>query len=1070
MTKETIDKVRNLFDENNIWGLDRFHLYIHAVIAEFVFSDSDSAAQFSDYRAAWNSSKAEVFKKYLSVISIEGENVLFELCNYVHSSDGIDFICSVSPDLFTGDICALFGYLSTGQVSRRAFIYNLIKLFALYRYRAFLYSCSYPLSPSRFSNDEILMLIYTYFDGWQHAVTYTRLLGFRENIIELWLLAFGAPFVSEKVRATGVAGIMNDLADLGFSKEDALEIFYICKTACSFDLKKVEDPFSYFRKILTTRLDNELQVKADDLGNELPSPGEAFYLKEEMFNKILRKWKEIDTVDFVRATMFTEYSKNIAVENSLAMPYLYKHYSRANGIIIFDANPDFVLRTAKLELCTVTDILFVQSSRQLAMLYKQRFPNLKFAFYQRDGEKETTLIQFDIEDQYLGKELRFVSQPVTKVYGAAIIFARRETEQMLSKVANTFADKIDENGFVYLFCPNSLLDTEGRSIRRDLTIRYDFLWIQLLPTDTSSAWLKKNIIVCLNRKEKKKSRDISLIHTALYDSPTHDDVALICQDPWAIKISQNDFLNSPHTVKQLWEQCRSKTESMKPRKTRKWEFSAEIVLWYNWSNNRGRVQYYSVPTDKQFVINPLPRGKRLTPSYAYSANTVEQAEKVFAERIWIDEFKSVILEDIKRAYKNQPITLKTFWYCYENELRGKTGYNFETAKKLFESQEISNLLSDGQCCLETYQSILESVLIGNNKKDHIKIWRTLNAIISLANQSGRFMPNTISDYVRSLVEKDRGYQQVRNNLAKRSYEMEEERKMLSVLHGNLPEKGMFIGAAINFYCGIILRQICALTWKDYVKLFGDEAGQLLIAKTLTNTDEIKALGVDEKNMLRKVPVVKELAKILDARLEFVRNKLKAENKDISEAEIMALPIVSKDDLKTKCTPDDIKLAKNQMEDAAGIEPMEVSISKIGAKVTDLNEYSGDRFRSNFYYRALQTCNMSRAEANYIYGISLPTTFSKHYCDYTSEFAQVMLCRKLERWTSMHREKENKKGITESKIVPVGRKIRIDQKAFHRSAVELRMNVHTEEITEGCRELIVMINDDRGVNLTIRKQR
>jgi len=71
---------------------------------------------------------------------------------------------------------------------------------------------------------------------------------------------------------------------------------------------------------------------------------------------------------------------------------------------------------------------------------------------------------------------------------------------------------------------------------------------------------------------------------------------------------------------------------------------------------------------------------------------------------------------------------------------------------------------------------------------------------------------------------------------------------------------------------------------------------------------------------------------------------------------------------------------------------------------------------------------------------------------------------------MHREKENKKGVTERKIAPVGRKIRIDQKVFHRSAVELRMNVNTEEITEGCRELIVMINDDRGVNLTIRKQR
>ena len=70
------------------------------------------------------------------------------------------------------------------------------------------------------------------------------------------------------------------------------------------------------------------------------------------------------------------------------------------------------------------------------------------------------------------------------------------------------------------------------------------------------------------------------------------------------------------------------------------------------------------------------------------AKTIERAEKKFAERIWTNDFKSFIIEDIKRAYKNRPITLKTFWYCQEDELRGKTGYNFETAKKLFASHEI----------------------------------------------------------------------------------------------------------------------------------------------------------------------------------------------------------------------------------------------------------------------------------------------------------------------------------------------------------------------------------------------
>lgn len=1067
MSKESINKIRELFDRENIThSLDRFYFYIHAVIADFVFS----LEQFSNFRDAWLSPEADSYKKYLSAIPSDKENVLYELCNYIHDSNGVDFISSASPDLFVGDISTMFDYLNKGQIDRRTFVYNLIKLFALIKYRKYLFKLGYPSSFSRPSNDKLLMSVETSFDGWEFGNLFSQLPHFREELQDLWLLAFGAPFAPKKVKSTGVASIMKELSKLGLSKEVALELFYICKTATSFDLKKIADPFSYFRKILTTRLDDDFYVEADDLGEELTSPGEAFYLKEDMFNKILSKWKEIDTADFVRSILFTEYSQNLCAENSLAMPYFLRHCTQANGIIVFDANPDFILKASEFEFGAGENILFVQNSRRLAMLYKQSFPSFNFAFYQSEGEKETVFVQVDIEEQYEGKELRFVSQPVSKVYGAAIVFARCESEPLLGKIVKDLVDKIDaKNSFVYLFCPNSLLDTEGRSIRTDLTKEYDFSWIQILPTETSSAWLKKNTIVCLARKKESGLEDLKLIRTDLYDSPVNKDLKLICQDPWPVKVPQNNFLGGQHTVNHLWEEFRPKSEKEKERTTREWKFTAEISLWYSWSNKRGRVQYHSVPTAQQLAQNPLHRGRRITTPYDYRAKTIERTEKVFARYIWASEIRTIIVEDIKKAYKNQPISLKTFWYCHEDELRGKTGYSFETAKKLFESQEISNLLSDGEYSLETYQTMVEQVLISENKKDQIKIWRTLNAIISFANQSGRFLPNTISDYVRSLVEKDRGYQQARKNLAKRSYEMEEERKMLSLLHGNLPANGAFIGAAISFYCGIILRQICALTWKDYLKIFGTESGQLLITKTLINADEIKVLGVDDKNMLRRVPVVKELAKILDARLAFVRNKWQTENGELSEDEMMALPIVSNDDLKTRCTPADIKLAKDQMEAVAGIEPMEVSISKMGAKVTDLNEYSGDRFRSNFLYRLLQTCNMSKAEANYIYGVSLPTTFSKHYCDYTSDFAQVMLCRKLERWTSMHQERDSEAGMIENRMSSDGRRIRINQKAFHRSAVELRMNVRAQEITEDQRELIVTVNDDRGVNLTIRKQ-
>lgn len=1068
MNKQDVELIRSLFDKADIKvGIEKFNIYIHALVAQFVFSDGGSGVTFPSYREAWLSARSESYKKYLDDVPVGRREVLYELCKYVHDSDGKDFITEITPELFPGNIDSVFNCLGEAP-TRRAFIYNLIKLYGLYSYRNYLYSIQYLPCQSRMSVDEVLMHIGALFENWEKANLYNLLIGFANKIKDLWLLAFGLPFAPRKITSTGIAGIKKELTKLGFSDEAALELFYVCKTSHSFDAKKIDDPFSYFRKISLTRVDEESKVSHPSEGKELSSPGQLFFLKEELFNKILNKWKTIDTVDFIRSICFSAYSSNLCAESALAMPYFRRHCNQADSTIVFDANPEFILDVSKMEHINSSAILFVHSSRSLAMIYKQRFPDLNFAYVQFEEGGGASLIAVVVDVSYTGRELRFVARDITEKYNIAIVFARREADRQFGGVVNALAEYIKKYALIYLFCPNSLLDSPERSNRTVLAEKYDYLWIQILPTDLSSAWLKKNIIVCLSRKFEGVTEPIRLLHSDMYDDP-YGGTKLICQDPWPVQVPQEQFVCSPKTVNRIWEQFRAKPEKGAPRKTREWKFSQEISLWYSWSNGRGRVQYYGVPTEKQKAINPLSRGKRLTPYYTYSANTVEGAELKFAQAIWESDFRPVIVEDIKKAYRYRPVTLKTFWYCNEEELRNKSGYSVEAAKKLFESQQLSVLLSDGKHSLDTFQAIVDEILVGADKKDQVKIWRTLNAIISLANQTGLFLPNTLSDYVRSMVEKDRGYQQVRKNLAKRSYELEEEIKMLQLLNENLPAQGAFVGAAISFYCGIVNRQICALTWNDYQKLFSGEAAQLWITKTLTANGEVKNLGLDDKNMLRRVPSVEQLSLILDARFEYVKNQLFLKEGTVSTGDIMELPIASKEDLKSRCSPEDIRAAKNKMEAAAGIEPMEVSIAKIGAKVTDLNEYSGDRFRSNFIYRALQTCNMSRAEANYIYGITLPTTFSIHYCDYTNDFSQLMMCRKLERWTSLHQKTESETGMIEKDISGSGRKIKIDSGIYHRSTVELRLEVSKEEIIDDHQELVVRIDDDRGFNLTIRTQ-
>lgn len=70
-------------------------------------------------------------------------------------------------------------------------------------------------------------------------------------------------------------------------------------------------------------------------------------------------------------------------------------------------------------------------------------------------------------------------------------------------------------------------------------------------------------------------------------------------------------------------------------------------------------------------------------------------------------------------------------------------------------------------------------------------------------------------------------------------------------------------------------------------------------------------------------------------------------------------------------------------------------------VTDINKYYGDIFFMNFKYRANHLSGMTRGEINYILGVSPPDTFSQHYCDYSNDFVQFGMVKKLERWTSLY---------------------------------------------------------------------
>ena len=72
----------------------------------------------------------------------------------------------------------------------------------------------------------------------------------------------------------------------------------------------------------------------------------------------------------------------------------------------------------------------------------------------------------------------------------------------------------------------------------------------------------------------------------------------------------------------------------------------------------------------------------------------------------------------------------------------------------------------------------------------------------------------------------------------------------------------------------------------------------------------------------------------------------------------------------------------------------------GVIETNLSDYHGDIFRSNFKYRANYTCGFTEAEACYVLGLRQSSPFGKNYCDFTNDLAQFVIYQKLCRWEAM----------------------------------------------------------------------
>lgn len=832
------------------------------------------------------------------------------------------------------------------------------------------------------------------------------------------------------------------------------------------------------------------------------SPGELFYKEKAIFEQCMDEWRNINPKDFLRTLYYLgqkNASRIIEWENCVVYAKLRQELESASNAIIIDANPDFIFQCMEEKSFAEKDLLFVLPSNGLAQIYESEFggkANFACVTIERtpkkkpgrkskigstqsesngDESREMDFALIRTDPTHKGREKIFLKEKVETKYEVGIIFARQRSLWMLPSMLKTLPELLFENGLLLFQTPQALINESRYGVRESIP-QNSCGEITLLPNNHESGWLKKQLLMtfslaqeavinpkttikksfCIQFKEKRLEKDIQIRE-------------FICQEPWHIEIPRCEVFSGRKTINRLWEEHRPKPQQGKRRQTKCYRYSEEIKIWYSLSKGRGRISIYEPPTKAQEKRNPLERGKKVIGPILFRAKSISDAEEKLRERIFQEPLKSAIQKMICNSYRTKPITLRSFFFCQQDRLRENQSYRESVMEELLSVPSFGEISSVDVVTLEEYQAKMEKEFGDRSKGKKLLLWRQLNLLLMEGEQwePRRFYPNPISSYVNSLVEKDLDRQRMRESLAKRFFELPEEDIIWEKIKEGIAENSVLFGCAISFYTGMSNSEICALDWGDCRSISGKTGKQFLVYKRINAKGEIKHLGTESHGTYRRIPLVSSLWTLLEQRKEQVKKGLSVSwGRTVWDKELDALPIVTETsaDFEKRCSPSRLKKTKDELQRAAGITPLEGSLGEDQSpKSTDFNDYQGDLFRTNFQQRALQTCLMSEAELNYLLGIALPNTFSKHYCDYINDLSQLLMAQKLERWAVLHPRKEPEYSF-ENPLTGGGQTLHL-QTGRYNQRVCVDLEIKAEPLTEEKEgQLLLDIEDDCGVDV------
>lgn len=802
-----------------------------------------------------------------------------------------------------------------------------------------------------------------------------------EVFLHCWQAIFYTPMPKLKKTLS-----KNLITAIRFYRTHKISGYALLKNYCQYNSHKTK-----LDEAFNPWLDFERAVK-----NNAPLSGVS--ITETAFNLVQKLSKETPS-DIIRAAIYPYpelfgRNKDLKVksrnDNRFECSFLLQEFEKiakiSSSILIVNPGPDFlVILSEHLSRfnckCTIAvpNIYF-------ASAYRLQFPEFTFCIFS-DLEASATTYDF-----------------------VAVISTQTEEDINLHNVFSACRS----SGHLIALLPQTLL-TKGNSICNLLqssALSVNKI-ISIAPNATVTTPSKKMLVFA-----QKSENQPSVLPVFFTQCDLKADNLILEKE--YIRISP-DQLEKGHTLNQIRQSVLTKKQATPVKFRNKalvYSFSDEIKIQY--TIHIDKLNYYVGSAHYKALTRPDKKRKSVWDS------TITQKGLRSKERgsviasleatAYYEQFAPNITGDLLAFYAENfgQCSLKTIWFCCRDALRREHSYDDLLAQTVLFPNTNAALSSIHPCDAseDDYRQAMASV-IPDSSHSIVKYWQQLNLIFKTAVGLKYLHSNPIPPLLSEVSNQASTELTIlRNALTKKTFTAEEEERIVDFLSESTNVKfgsrkakryeaeSIWLLGAIRLFTGMSIREACALTWGDFVKIQTLGSYQLQIYKFLQD-DGSFSYTTDRstgKFSYRKIPIPPVLADMLLNRLAFIKETLGFAKNELKSMPIILSTEMVKSDQPSFCKYADAVKACRKVIETAKIPPQELTLPGEEEIIVDMNKYLGDIFYANFKHRANHTCSFLRGELAYVLGNKGPDTFSQHYCDYSNDMLQYSMTQKLRRWT------------------------------------------------------------------------